>query len=104
MEGEDEGSEDPRAFTNKAPWQKFIILVAGSFMNYLLGVILLMIVFSHSAGFTHPVIASFMEGCPYESVAGLQEGTALSVLMGTESDSPGTSRIVSAAAANTTSS
>lgn len=74
MEGEDEGSEDPRAFTNKAPWKKFIILVAGSFMNYFLGVILLMIVFSHAAGFTYPVIASFMEGCPYESAAGLQTG------------------------------
>ena len=74
MEGEDDGSEDPRAFINKKPWQKLIILIAGSFMNYLLGVVLLMIVFSYSAGFTYPVIASFMDGCPYESADGLQVG------------------------------
>ena len=33
MEGEDEESDEPRAFNNKKPWQKLVVLVAGSFMN-----------------------------------------------------------------------
>jgi regulator of sigma E protease len=74
MEGEEDDSDDPRAFMNKRPWQKLIILIAGSFMNYLLGVILLMIVFSTAAGFVQPVIKDFMNGCPYESADGLQAG------------------------------
>ena len=74
MEGEDEDSGDPRAFMNKPPWKKVIILVAGSFMNYLLGVILLMIVFSSAVSFSRPVIAGFMEGCPYQGTQALQVG------------------------------
>ncbi|MEA4947688.1 MAG: site-2 protease family protein [Oscillospiraceae bacterium] len=84
MEGEDGDSQDPRAYLNKNVGQKLIILVAGSFMNYLLGVILLMIVFSQSAGFTYPVIASFMAGCPYESADGLQVGDRFVSIDGTD--------------------
>lgn len=84
MEGEDGDSQDPRAYLNKNVGQKLIILAAGSFMNYLLGVILLMIVFSQSAGFTYPVIASFMAGCPYESADGLQVGDRFVRIDGTD--------------------
>ena len=35
MEGEDEESDDPRAFGNAAAWKKVIVLVAGAFMNFL---------------------------------------------------------------------
>lgn len=41
MEGEDEGSDNPRAFPNAARWKRFIILAAGVFMNFLLGLIVL---------------------------------------------------------------
>ena len=34
MEGEEESSDDPRSFHNKPAWKKFIILVAGAFMNF----------------------------------------------------------------------
>ncbi|HNY00096.1 MAG TPA: site-2 protease family protein [Oscillospiraceae bacterium] len=84
MEGEDGDSQDPKAYLNKNVGQKLIILAAGSFMNYLLGVILLMIVFSQSAGFTYPVIASFMAGCPYESADGLQVGDRFVRIDGTD--------------------
>ena len=36
MEGEDEESDNPRAFTSKVWWKRLIILAAGSFMNFLL--------------------------------------------------------------------
>ena len=74
MEGEDEDSDDPRAFTNQKPWKRLIILVAGSFMNFLLGLVIVLILYSSADYFRAPVIDSFFDGCPYESAEGLQVG------------------------------
>lgn len=41
MEGEDEESDNPRAFTAKPWWKRTIILVAGSAMNFLTGLLVL---------------------------------------------------------------
>ncbi len=41
MEGEDEESADERAFCNKKPWKRFLIVVAGATVNILLGAVLL---------------------------------------------------------------
>ncbi len=73
MEGEDSDTGDPRAFTAKPAWQRAIILVAGAAMNYLIGLILIFCIAPY-AYFSEPVIADFMDGCPYESVDGLQVG------------------------------
>lgn len=51
MEGEDGESDEPRAFGNKKPWQKIIILAAGSLMNVLCA-ILIMIIITGVSGFT----------------------------------------------------
>ncbi len=74
MAGEDEQSEDPRAFTNQAPWKRAIILAAGAFMNFLLGLLIVLLLYTGAAAFRAPVLDSFMEGCPYESAEGLQVG------------------------------
>ena len=37
MEGEDEESDNPRAFGRASGWKKFVILCAGAFMNFLTG-------------------------------------------------------------------
>lgn len=44
MEGEDESSEDDRAFGNKPVWARFLVLVAGSAMNFLMGLIIISII------------------------------------------------------------
>ncbi len=44
MEGEDEESDNPRAFTRAAWWKRVIVLVAGAFMNLVIGVVLIVIV------------------------------------------------------------
>lgn len=41
MEGEDEHVDSERSFSKKEPWKRLIILVAGAFMNILLGFVLL---------------------------------------------------------------
>ncbi len=74
MTGEDTASDDPRAFTNQKPWKRIIILCAGSFMNFLLGVLIIFFLYLPAAGFYVPVLSGFMEGCPYESADGLQAG------------------------------
>ncbi|MCD8332019.1 MAG: site-2 protease family protein, partial [Oscillospiraceae bacterium] len=44
MEGEDEATDDPRSFECQAPWKRFIILVAGSGMNFLAGLVMILLV------------------------------------------------------------
>ena len=73
MEGEDEETGDPRAFTAKPPWQRAIILCAGAGANFLLGLILILCIMPHMAVY-EPVIAGFAEGCPYEGEEALQVG------------------------------
>lgn len=43
MEGEDTSSENPRAFDKKKVWQRMIVVLAGAFMNILLGFVLLIV-------------------------------------------------------------
>ena len=66
MEGEEEASEDPRAFNNQSVFHRFLILVAGAAMNFLLGLILVLILYANAGGFYSPSIVGFAEGCPYE--------------------------------------
>ena len=74
MEGEDEDSEDPRAFTSQPVWKRLIILCAGSFNNFLLGVLVIFCLYLGAGAFLSPTIASFIEGCPYEGADALQVG------------------------------
>ena len=74
MAGEDEAMDDPRAFTSQAPWKRVIILAAGATMNFLIGLVLIYIVYASFPGFSTPVVTEFFDGCPYESADGLQVG------------------------------
>jgi regulator of sigma E protease len=47
MEGEDEETDNPRAFCRAKWWKRLVILVAGAAMNFIIGVLLLFIVFSN---------------------------------------------------------
>ena len=44
MEGEDTDTDNPRSFQKAAWWKRLIILIAGSFMNFLIGVIIVAVV------------------------------------------------------------
>jgi len=77
MEGEDEDSTDPRAFASAKPWKRMIILAAGSIMNFLAGLLVLIVMFSATKAFVVPTITDFQEGCPLESPAGLQVGDTI---------------------------
>ncbi len=59
MEGEDTGSDDPRAFNNKTPLQKLSIVSAGAIMNFILAIVLFAIV-GASQGKIIPVIGEII--------------------------------------------
>lgn len=74
MTGEDGESDDPRAFVNQKIWKRLLVLVAGSFMNFLLGFVIVFCLYAGAVGYPVPVIASFMDGCPYETAEAFQAG------------------------------
>ncbi|WP_297232938.1 M50 family metallopeptidase [uncultured Flavonifractor sp.] len=74
MEGEGESSDDPRAFGNKAWWKKLIILVAGAFMNFVAGVVIIVAIFLAAGSPSMPVVTGFMAGAEDIIQTGLQPG------------------------------
>ena len=62
MEGEDEESADPNAFSKKKVWQRMIITAAGGAMNLLLGLILTVIYISTMPGLYGTTVVSFPAG------------------------------------------
>lgn len=74
MEGEDGDSDNPRAFGKAAWWKRLIILVAGSAMNFIAGLLILLIVFAPSKQLTVPVVAQIEEGCTIAGEYGIQVG------------------------------
>lgn len=72
MEGEDEGSQDPRGFSNVSPWHRILVVAAGAFMNFVLAIIVFSIVF-YSLGFPNTKIEETIDDTPaYE--AGMVKG------------------------------
>ncbi len=74
MEGEEEDSDDPAALNNQGFWQKLIIFAAGAIMNFLTGLVIILILYSGAKAFYSPTITEFAEGCPLQNEAGLQVG------------------------------
>ena len=74
MEGEDGGSDNPRSFDKAAWWKRLIILVAGAAMNFITGVLLMIIVYMPAEAVFAPVIDSFESYCTISGENGLQPG------------------------------
>lgn len=60
MEGEDEDSDNPRAFVNAKIWKRMIIIVAGAFMNFVVGLLLVFIVTLSTPQFASTVVSQFV--------------------------------------------
>lgn len=74
MEGEDEDTGDPRAFTRQRGWKKVVILCAGAFMNFLLGLVIMVALSLGMSEVSAPVISGFMDGFSLEGESGLMVG------------------------------
>ena len=77
--GEDEDNPDPRAMNNQPVWKRFLTVLAGPFMNFLLAFIMAVVLIASSAipnpysVITLPVLYSVDENMP-AGRAGLQAG------------------------------
>ncbi|MER2080746.1 MAG: RIP metalloprotease RseP [Ruminococcus sp.] len=81
MEGEDEASDNPRAFTNAKVWKRMIIIVAGAFMNFVVGFLLMFIVVVQQPCYESTVVDGFSP-VAFSANCGLQEGDEITSVNG----------------------
>ena len=86
MEGEDEESDNPRAFTRAKWWKRVIILVAGAAMNFVAGFLMVVIVNSFAVQII-PQVASLRTGSTLAWEGGLQVGDTILEMNGQAVDS-----------------
>ena len=77
MEGEEEDSDDPHALNQQGFWVKLLVFAAGAAMNFLTGLVILLLLYSNAQAFYDPTITAFADGCPLEATDGLQVGDRL---------------------------
>ena len=82
MEGENEDSDNPRSFQKAARWKRLIILVAGCFMNFVVALLLMVIVYLPVKENVVPVISSFESYATIDGEKGLQVGDEIVSLDG----------------------
>lgn len=82
MEGEDDTSDDERAFCNKKWWKKFIIVSAGAIMNLILGFIFVVILTTMQDLIGTTQIHSFYENATTAQY-GLEAGDTIKEINGT---------------------
>ena len=74
MEGEDGGSDNPRSFDKAAWWKRLVILLAGAVMNFVIGVLLMVVVYLPTERVVMPVVSSLESYCTFSGEDGLQAG------------------------------
>lgn len=74
MEGEDQDTDNPRSFQKAAWWKRLIILIAGSAMNFLTGLLILLLLYLPAEAFVTPVVAQIDPGCMLAGENGIQVG------------------------------
>jgi len=77
MEGEDADTGDARAFTVQPAWKKALILVAGAAMNFLLGLLVVIILYAGAQGFVGTKVVSTADGFKYGGESGLEAGDVI---------------------------
>lgn len=83
MEGEDEESDDPKAFNHAKVYKRILIVAAGAIMNVLLGVILMACLLGTQERFATTTVSQFTENSFLEQ-AGAQPGDVIVNINGYE--------------------
>lgn len=73
MEGEDENSDDPRAFRKQAVWKRILVTIAGATMNIILGFFLIILTLCIDSAITSTTISKFHTNEAGESVSTSQQ-------------------------------
>ncbi len=81
MEGEDQESSEPRAFNNAKVWKRMIVIVAGAFMNIVLGLVLMFVIVVQQDAYGSTRISSFPVSS-YSANTGLKTGDVIKEIDG----------------------
>lgn len=73
MEGEDAESDDENAFSKKPIWQRMLVVIAGAFMNLVLGLAIMIGIYATQPVYNSSTVANFMENATTQA-SGLQVG------------------------------
>lgn len=82
MEGEEEDSRDPNALNNKGFWAQFLIFIAGAFMNFLVGFLIIVCLYAGAGGFYTAEIAALNDGFPEQGEDGIMVGDTIYAING----------------------
>ena len=74
MEGEEEDTDNPHSFQKAAWWKRLIILAAGSFMNFLTGVLIVAVVLFWQPNYVTTELTHVESWCSASVAGGLQAG------------------------------
>ena len=75
MEGEDDSSDDDRAFNKKSVWARISVVAAGPIFNFIMAFVFAIILIG-SVGYDKPVLSGVIEGYAADE-AGLQAGDVI---------------------------
>lgn len=82
LEGEDESSDDPSALENQSFWKKFLIFAAGAAMNFLTGLLIMVVLYAGAEGFYTAEIVRLNDGFPLEGEDGIMVGDVIWAING----------------------
>ncbi len=77
MEGEEEDSNNPKALNNQSFFKKLLIYAAGAGMNFITGLLILVVLFSGAKAFYTSEITEIAEGSSLSVPGGLQVGDVI---------------------------
>ena len=95
--GEDERNDDPHAMNNQPVWKRFLTVLAGPFMNFVLAFVACAVMLNaYFIAQTYPTVDQVMAGMPAQE-AGLEPGDRILRVNGVEltNDSAGVSTMLS---------
>ena len=82
MEGEEEESEDPRSLSRQGFWKKFLIYVAGAAMNFLIGFLIMLVLYLPATAFYDMQIVELHENFPQQGESGVMIGDRIHSING----------------------
>ena len=88
MEGEDQDTDNPHSFQKAAWWKRLIILVAGSFMNFVIGVLIVAVVLFSQNRYATPQVTHIEDWSTLNYEEGIRPGTDAAVVSSTLKEIP----------------
>lgn len=77
MEGEEEDSDDPAALNNQGFWAKLLIFAAGAAMNFIAGLLIILMLYAGAKAFYEPVITTLPTAARWRAQRAYRPATAL---------------------------